>query len=81
MLPFAPAIVVRVLGPDDMDAACVLLNHREYQPLYSRAMAQEEVSQQLLGDAPPTLLPVRWQQRAWPSRACSGRCGLRSPAG
>jgi len=64
MLPFAPAIVVRVLGPDDMDAACVLLNHREYQPLYSRAMAQEEVSQQLLGDAPPTLLPVRWQQRA-----------------
>lgn len=63
MLPFAPAIAVRALGPDDMDAACTLLNHSANHTLYSRSMALDEVSRQLLDDSPPTLLPVRWQRR------------------
>ena len=60
MLPFAPAIAVRALGPDDMDAACALLNHSATNTPYSRSMAPEEVIRQLLDDSPPPLLPVRW---------------------
>lgn len=63
MLPFAPAIAIRALVPDDVVAACALVNRRASQPLYSRAMAPEELHEQLFGAAPPTLLPVRWQRR------------------
>lgn len=64
MLPFAPAIAVRAMSPDDVGSACALVNHGASQVLYSRAMAPEEVGLQLLSDTPSTLLPVRWQQRA-----------------
>lgn len=64
MLPFAPAIAVRALVPDNIVDACVLVNQAASQMLYSRSMAAEEVNLQLLGDAPPTLMSVRWQRRA-----------------
>ena len=63
MVPFAPAIAVRALTPDDVPAACALANDAAGRVVYSRAMAPAELHEQLFGAAPPTIFPVRWQRR------------------
>jgi len=60
-LPFAPAIVVRELTPEEIEPARHLINQTCSGSIYSRAMTPAEAAEQLLSETPPTLLPVRWR--------------------
>lgn len=60
-LPFAPAIVVRELTPDEIESARYLINLTCSGSIYSRPMTSAEAADQLLNETPPTLLPVRWR--------------------
>lgn len=64
MIPFAPGLAVRPLGAEDVEAAGPLVNHLLLRAPYSTPLESQELSRQLLDPAPPTLLPVRWQQRS-----------------
>lgn len=63
-LPIVPAIVVRELAPEDVEAARHLINLACLGSIYSRPMTTAEAADQLLGERPPTLLPVRWRNHA-----------------
>lgn len=63
-LPFAPTLSVRPLTPDDVEAACRLLNRMMATSIYSRSLTSVEAGEQLLGNASVGVLPVRWQKRA-----------------
>ncbi|MFO7634571.1 MAG: hypothetical protein R6W76_18620, partial [Caldilinea sp.] len=63
-LPFAPTLSVRPLTPDDVEAACRLLNRMMATSIYSRPLTPAEAGEQLLANAPAGVLAMRWQKRA-----------------
>jgi GNAT superfamily N-acetyltransferase len=63
MIPFAPGVAVRPLGADDIEAAGLLVNRLLLRAPYSAVLDSQELGRQLLDPTPPTMLPVRWQQR------------------
>lgn len=63
MMPFSPGLEVRPLAAGDGEAAAVLVNYLLLRSPYSAPMDAAVASEQLFDQAPPTILPVRWQQR------------------
>ncbi len=63
MMPFAPSLAVRPLGAEDGQAAVALINQLMLRAPYSAPIDAAAAAEQLFGQPPPTLLPVRWQQR------------------
>jgi ribosomal protein S18 acetylase RimI-like enzyme len=63
MLPFVPGLVVRPLSLEDIDAAATLINRQLQRALYSAPLDSDGMQDQLFGDSPATLYPVRWQRR------------------
>jgi ribosomal protein S18 acetylase RimI-like enzyme len=76
MMPFAPSLSVRPLAAEESGLAGALVNRWLQRALYSAPMDEAEVSEQLFGDNPPTLYPVRWQRRqvlgVWRAGECHG---------
>ena len=63
MIPFAPGLAVRPLAAEDGEAAAALVNRLLLRAPFSALMDSVAVAEQLFGQSPPTVLPVRWQQR------------------
>jgi ribosomal protein S18 acetylase RimI-like enzyme len=63
MIPFAPGLELRTLGPQDAPAAAPLVSRLLRRAPYSRAFEPVELAAQLFDPSPPTMLPVRWQHR------------------
>jgi ribosomal protein S18 acetylase RimI-like enzyme len=63
MIPFSPGLAVRPLAAGDGEAVLALVNHLLLRSPYSAPMDAATASEQLFGQAPSTMLPVRWQQR------------------
>ncbi|GIV68445.1 GNAT family N-acetyltransferase [Caldilinea sp.] len=63
-LPFAPTLVIRELTSEDVERALDLLHPALSGSIYTRPMTPAEAADQLLNEAPPTLLPVRWRSHA-----------------
>jgi GNAT superfamily N-acetyltransferase len=76
MMPFAPSLSVRPLAAEESGLAGELVNHWLQRAHYSAPMDEDTVREQLFGDNPPTLYPVRWQRRqvlsAWRAGECFG---------
>lgn len=64
MIPIAPDLVVRPLGPDDAGALLPLVNDLLAQAPFSHPMTVADVSTEILEPQPPTVFPVRWQDNA-----------------
>jgi hypothetical protein len=62
MMPFAPGLTVRPLAAEEGEAAAALVNQQLLRAPFSAPMDSAAVAEQLLGQSPPTMLPVRWQQ-------------------
>lgn len=63
-LPITPKVAVRRVTATDIEAATRLLNASLAGSIFSRTMTDAEAAEQLLANAPATLLPVRWQKHA-----------------
>lgn len=63
MMPFAPGLSVRPLTVDESEIAGAMINRWLQRAMYSAPMNDDMVREQLFGGNPPTLYPVRWQQR------------------
>jgi GNAT superfamily N-acetyltransferase len=63
MLPFAPSLTVRPFAPDEWETAGAAINRLVLQAPYSAALEDAALREQLFGESPPTVWPVRWQRR------------------
>ena len=63
MIPFAPGLAVRPLAAEDGEAATSLVNKLLLRAPFSASLDAAAAAEQLLGQSPSTMLPVRWQQR------------------
>lgn len=63
MLPFAPSLSVRPLAPTEWEMAGTAINQLVRQAPYSEALDEAAMREQLFGESPPTVWPVRWQSR------------------
>lgn len=63
MLPFAPSLAVRPFTPAEWEAAGTMINRLVLHAPYSAALDETALHEQLFGEAPPTVWPVRWQRR------------------
>jgi len=63
MLPFAPSLSVRPFAPAEWEAAGAAVNRLVLHAPYSAALDDGTLAEQLFGEAPPTVWPVRWQRR------------------
>jgi GNAT superfamily N-acetyltransferase len=63
MIPFAPGLAVRALAAEDGGAAAALINQLLVRAPYSAPLDSAAANEQLFGQSPLTMLPVRWQQR------------------
>ncbi len=61
-LPITPMLAVRPVTANDIEAAGALVNAYLANSIFSRTMTGAETTEQLLADAPATILPVRWQK-------------------
>lgn len=61
-LPITPRLAVRAMTANDIGAATHLLNICLASSVFSHTMTSAEVTEQLLVDAPSTILPMRWQK-------------------
>jgi ribosomal protein S18 acetylase RimI-like enzyme len=62
MIPFAPGLAVRPLAAEDGEVAGAIINQLLVRAPYS-APLDSTAAEQLFGQSPPTMQPVRWQQR------------------
>ena len=63
MIPFAPSLTVRTLGAEDGPPAAALINQLLLRAPFSAPLDDAVAAENLFGQPPPTMLPVRWQQR------------------
>jgi ribosomal protein S18 acetylase RimI-like enzyme len=63
MLPFAPSISVRPFAPTEWETAGAAINRLLLRAPYSAALDAAALQEQLFGESPPTVWPVRWQRR------------------
>lgn len=63
MIPFAPGLTVRPLTAEDGQAAAGLINQLLVRAPFSAAIDEAVAAEHLFGQSPPTMLPVRWQER------------------
>jgi GNAT superfamily N-acetyltransferase len=63
MSPITPTLMVRVLQPEEISDALVLVNPLLVQAPYSAPLDEAAARQQWFDDTPPTLYSVRWQRR------------------
>lgn len=63
MLPFTPSLAVRPFDPTEWEAAGAAINHLLLRALYSAPLDGAALREQLFGESPPTVWPVRWQRR------------------
>ena len=63
MIPFAPSLTVRPLAAEDGQPAAALINQLLLRAPFSAPIDDVVAAENLFGQPPPTMLPVRWQQR------------------
>lgn len=63
MIPFSPGLSVRPLDVGDVEAAAPLVNRMLAHAPFSAPMDTATLQTQLYAANPPTLHPMRWQQR------------------